>query len=118
MLFRSHGHIVTGHVDVSGEVISTARSGDTLILQMRFPKDFSKYIWRKGSICVNGVSLTVNEAAFENFDVCLIPETLKRTNLGDLESGDRVNLEMDAFARAFVHQQRQENRPEGRTLWP
>lgn len=105
---RIHGHFVTGHVDVMGTVLSSERQGEILILKVEFPKEFGKYIWRKGSICVNGVSLTINEATATQFAVCLIPETVKRTNLADLEPKDCVNLEMDAFARAFVHQQTQE----------
>ena len=108
---RVHGHIVTGHVDVTGTVSAARREGgpwgEALYLTIEFPKEFAKYIWRKGSITINGVSLTVNQTSNTNdvgtFDVCLIPETLKRTNLSHLEVGAKVNLEMDSYARGLVH---------------
>lgn len=104
---RIHGHLVTGHVDASGVVKNTKREGgpwgEALYMIIEFPSDYAKFIWKKGSITINGVSLTVNQAGQTNFEVCLIPETLKRTNLAHLSVGDIVNLEMDSYARGMVH---------------
>lgn len=100
---RIHGHLVTGHVDARGEVLAAERSGESLKLTVGFPRAFSFYIWPKGSIAMNGVSLTLNRTNATEFDVGLIPETLKRTNLGSLKKGDVVNLEIDNMARGLVH---------------
>lgn len=89
------GHLVTGHVDGVGEVVSR-RAG---VVAFRLPKDLAKYVARKGSICVDGVSLTVNRAQGEEFEVNLIPHTLEVTTLSRLEPGVRVNLEVDLIAR-------------------
>ena len=72
-------------------------------LKIGFPPDLRSFIWTKGSIAVNGVSLTLNEIGPDYFEVGLIPETLKRTNLNDLEEGGGVNLEIDNMARGLVH---------------
>jgi riboflavin synthase len=89
------GHLVTGHVDAVGEVLS--RNGG--VIAFRVPKLLAKYIARKGSICVDGVSLTVNRAEAEEFEVNLIPHTLQVTTLSRLERGVKVNLEVDLIAR-------------------
>ena len=89
------GHLVTGHVDGVGEVVS--RKGT--VVRFRTPKGLEKYLAGKGSICVDGVSLTVNRADGEAFEVNLIPHTLEVTTLSRLETGVRVNLEVDLIAR-------------------
>lgn len=89
------GHLVTGHVDGVGEVVS--RNGG--VVAFRFPRDLSRYVARKGSITVDGVSLTVNRAESDIFEVNLIPHTLEVTTLGRLAPGIRVNLEVDLIAR-------------------
>src|SRR5688572_9257775 len=89
------GHLVTGHVDGVGEV--TARNGTAVTLRM--PAALRRYVAPKGSICVDGVSLTVNRVDGEAFEVNLIPHTLEVTTLGRLASGTRVNLEVDLIAR-------------------
>lgn len=89
------GHLVTGHVDGVGEVLQLSRG----FLQVRMPKDLAHYLARKGSICVDGVSLTVNRVEGEVFEVNLIPHTLDATTLGRLKAGARVNLEVDLIAR-------------------
>ena len=89
------GHLVTGHVDGLGEVLQFA-SG---LLQVRAPPDLRRYIARKGSICVDGVSLTVNRAESDVFEVNLIPHTLQVTTLSRLSPGAKVNLEVDLIAR-------------------
>ncbi|MFO1319690.1 MAG: riboflavin synthase [Burkholderiales bacterium] len=96
---RLGGHLVTGHVDGIGSVERVAPVGDNRRLVFRMPASLSKYVARKGSITVNGVSLTVNVVGADTFDVNLIPHTLGATNLGDLKAGDKVNLEIDLIAR-------------------
>ncbi len=104
LMDRIHGHLVTGHVDISTRVISAEREGDTLKLAIEIPVQLRPYFWAKGSVAINGVSLTINQVTAEFFTVGLIPETLKRTNLNQLKSGDRINLEIDNMSRAFVRQ--------------
>jgi riboflavin synthase len=89
------GHLVTGHVDGVGEVISFAEG----TLKVRVPHQLARYIARKGSVCVDGVSLTVNKAEGDTFEVFLIPHTLKATTLGRLAGGTPVNIEVDLIAR-------------------
>jgi riboflavin synthase len=96
---RLGGHLVTGHVDGVGEVVSVTPEGDNRRLALRMPPELSRYVARKGSITVNGVSLTVNRVEDDVFAVNLIPHTLAMTNLGALASGSQVNLEVDLIAR-------------------
>ena len=93
------GHLVSGHVDTTGTIISNRTKGETKILSIRYPTSFSKYVVEKGSIAVNGVSLTISKAGDTNFEIVLIPETIKRTNLGTSHSGDLANLEFDMIAK-------------------
>jgi riboflavin synthase len=96
---RLGGHLVTGHVDGVGSVTRFERLGESWLLEARAPKGLAKYIARKGSITVNGVSLTVNHVNGECFDVNLIPHTVQVTNLKALGAGALVNLEIDLIAR-------------------
>src|SRR5438874_3306301 len=89
------GHLVSGHVDGVGEVMSFADG----VLRVRAPRELARFIARKGSICVDGVSLTVNRVEGELFDAMLIPHTLAVTTLARLAPGVRVNLEVDLVAR-------------------
>ena len=89
------GHLVTGHVDGVGRV--TAKKGSEYTFEA--PKGLARYIARKGSVCVDGVSLTVNRVTGSRFEVNLIPHTLKVTTLGRLGRGTKVNLEVDLLAR-------------------
>jgi riboflavin synthase len=100
---RIHGHLVTGHVDMTGNISELKRQSDSLQLTVEYAQAFSPYIWAKGSVAINGVSLTINQATANTFTVGLIPETLKRTNLGGLKEGDKVNLEIDNMARGLVN---------------
>jgi len=93
------GHLVTGHVDGIGEVLAFAAAGESMLLRVRAPQALSRYVARKGSICVDGVSLTVNRVAGDTFDVNLVPHTLQATTLSRLAGGARVNLEIDLIAR-------------------
>jgi riboflavin synthase len=96
---RLGGHMVSGHVDGVGMVRRFDTLGDNCLLTVETPPPLSKYIARKGSIAVNGVSLTVNEIAADTFSVNLIPHTLQHTNLEHLHAGKRVNVEVDLIAR-------------------
>ncbi|MDR2507653.1 MAG: riboflavin synthase [Candidatus Accumulibacter sp.] len=93
------GHLVSGHVDGAGTVTRFDPVGDNRLLAIRAPENLKRYIARKGSVCVNGVSLTVNSVEDADFSVNLIPHTLEVTTLGFLKPGDQVNLEIDLIAR-------------------
>ncbi len=93
------GHIVSGHVDGVGEVLSIEREGGSHRVSIRVPKPLHRHIAAKGSITVEGVSLTVNEVEDDVFGVNLIPHTWDVTSLGGLVVGSRVNLEIDMLAR-------------------
>lgn len=99
---RNHGHMVSGHVDAVGEVVRVQDLDGSVQVDIRAPNFLLRYIWKKGSWAVNGVSLTVNAVENGIVSVCLIPETLRRTNLGAVKVGDRVNLEIDMMARGLV----------------
>jgi riboflavin synthase len=101
---RLGGHLVQGHVDAAGTVISRTPAADWDQVRISLPGKISRYVVEKGSIAVDGISLTVSAlspAAAEQgwFEVCLIPETLKRTTLGAREPGDTVNLEVDVIGK-------------------
>jgi riboflavin synthase len=93
------GHIVSGHVDGVGEVLSVTPEGGSRRIRIRAPKPLHRFIAPKGSITVEGVSLTVNEVEDDVFGVNLIPHTWDVTTLGELKPGARVNLEIDMLAR-------------------
>lgn len=96
---RIGGHLVSGHVDGVGEVVSFDDIGESWRLVVRAPQELAKYIAMKGSITINGVSLTVNQVSGNEFEVNLIPHTLEVTTLNELKKGTRVNLEIDLIAR-------------------
>jgi len=93
------GHLVTGHVDGIGEVLALEPAGESMLLRLRAPRELARYVARKGSICVDGVSLTVNRVEGDVFDINLIPHTLAATTLSRLAPALRVNLEIDLIAR-------------------
>ncbi|MBP7608394.1 MAG: riboflavin synthase [Steroidobacteraceae bacterium] len=93
------GHYVTGHVDGVGQLVSRHDDARSVRMEFRVPPELARYIARKGSICIDGVSLTVNGARGDRFDVNLVPHTLEVTTLGGLQAGSRVNLEVDIIAR-------------------
>ncbi len=93
------GHLVSGHVDGVGEVVARTEDARALRLRLRVPEALARYIAPKGSIAVDGVSLTVNEVADAEFEVAVIPATRKRTIIADYGPGTRVNLEVDQIAR-------------------
>lgn len=93
------GHIVSGHVDGVGEVASVAPEGDSIRVKIRSPKQLAKFIAPKGSIALDGISLTVNEADATSFGINIIPHTSKVTAWGGIKAGDKVNIEIDMLAR-------------------
>jgi riboflavin synthase len=96
---RLGGHLVSGHVDGVGTVVRFDPVGDNRLLEISAPEELAKYIARKGSITVSGVSLTTNAVDGCRFAINLIPHTLASTTLGGIRAGDRVNLEIDLIAR-------------------
>jgi riboflavin synthase len=93
------GHYVTGHVDGVGRMLSRHDDARSVRMEFEVPAELARYVARKGSICIDGVSLTVNGATGDRFDVNLVPHTLAVTTLGELQPGSRVNLEVDIIAR-------------------
>jgi riboflavin synthase len=93
------GHYVTGHVDGVGQVVSRHDDARSVRVEFEVPAELARYVARKGSICVDGVSLTVNGVSGDRFDVNLVPHTLGVTILGGYGPGTRVNLEVDIIAR-------------------
>lgn len=93
------GHIVSGHVDGVAEVTASAPDGEAIRLSIRPPAQLTNFIAPKGSVAVDGVSLTVNEVDNTGFGVCIIPHTAAKTTLGGTAAGARVNLEIDLLAR-------------------
>lgn len=96
---RFGGHVVQGHVDGLGEIISREPSENWEWLRVRIPVDLMKYVVLKGSITIDGVSLTVNEVGPDHIGLSLIPETLALTTLGSKRPGDKVNIEADVMAK-------------------
>ena len=96
---RLGGHVVQGHVDGIGVVESVEKEGSARVLRVSAPPEILRYVVEKGSIAVDGVSLTVAETDDEGFAVSLVPETLERTSLGAAEAGRQVNLEVDVLAK-------------------
>ena len=96
---RLGGHIVQGHVDTIGTLTSIASEGDFAVYRWTFPDEYIQLVISKGSIAVDGVSLTIVEPDASSFGAALIPETLRRTNLGSARVGDNVNLEFDMMAK-------------------
>jgi len=93
------GHIVSGHVDGVGDVVSVAPEGDSTRIKIRAPKQLAKFIAAKGSIALDGTSLTVNDVDGNAFGVNVIPHTSKVTTWGAVKPGDKVNIEIDMLAR-------------------
>ena len=93
------GHIVSGHVDGVAMVINMADEGDSTRITIKAPSDLAKFIAPKGSVTLNGTSLTVNEVSGDTFGVNLIPHTKQVTTWGDVKTGDALNLEIDTLAR-------------------
>lgn len=96
---RLGGHIVSGHVDGIGTIVEKKSDARSIRFQFKAPDNLAKYIAEKGSICINGISLTVNTVDGALFSVNIVPHTLQETTLGTAEVGNQVNLEVDLLAR-------------------
>lgn len=96
---RLGGHMVQGHVDCRGQLISVAEEGEFRAIKIGFPSEMARYLVPKGSIAVEGISLTVAALGDSSFDVAIIPKTWEWTNLSTLKAGDEVNLEFDVIAK-------------------
>lgn len=93
------GHFVSGHIDFTGTVKKIEHIGDARDMEITFPETMGKYFALKGSVCVNGVSLTISRLDKQSFTVSLIPETLNKTNIGHLKEQSMVNIEIDLLSR-------------------
>lgn len=98
------GHIVSGHVDGVAEIVDRGPDGEATRFTIRPPAELAHFVASKGSVALDGVSLTVNELSDGGFGVCIIPHTAAETTFGDLRPGDRVNLEIDMLARYVARQ--------------
>ncbi len=98
-LTRLGGHLVQGHVDSRGKFISAVQNGDFWTVRVSFPREIGQYLVYKGSISVEGISLTIAELGADFFEIAVIPKTWELTNLSTLKSGDEVNLEADVIAK-------------------
>jgi riboflavin synthase len=96
---RLGGHMVAGHVDGIGEITARRDGGANVVYVIRAPRALLRYVVEKGSIAIDGVSLTVNGVGDESFDVAIIPHTLAATTIGDKHPGRRVNLEVDVIGK-------------------
>ena len=96
---RLGGHFVQGHVDATIPVVAILQQGSDLRINFKVPPEFAAYVAYKGSVAINGVSLTIAEVSADSFAVWIIPHTATHTNLGDLREGDLVNLECDMLAK-------------------
>jgi len=96
---RLGGHIVQGHVDGTAAIAGVREEGFSRVLDFELDAELLRYLVEKGSVALDGVSLTVSELREDGFSVSLIPETLQRTNLGGVQAGDRVNIEVDVLAK-------------------
>ena len=93
------GHLVSGHVDGMGEVVSRRDDGRSVRFRMRAPQALARYIAAKGSVCVDGISLTVNRVEGVDFELNIVPHTLQETTMGEFQAGRPFNLEVDIIAR-------------------
>ncbi len=100
---RVEGHIVQGHIDCAGEIIKIVKNINSYDFYIRLPKKFIKFVIPKGSITIDGVSLTVNEVYEDSFRLTIIPITMKETLFGTYKIGRRVNIETDMFARYLYY---------------
>jgi len=111
---RLGGHMVQGHVDGTGQLVSVVPEGNAYRMRFMFPRELGRYIAMKGSITVDGISLTVAGLGDDWFEVVIIPHTWRETILSDLRSGDRVNLEVDVLAKYVERLMLNESAPAAR----
>ena len=112
---RLGGHMVQGHVDGTGELVSVAPEGNAYRMRFRFTRELGRYIAMKGSITVDGISLTVAALGDDWFEVAIIPHTWRETSLSDLKRGGRVNLEVDVLAKYVERLMLNEQAPAAQT---
>ena len=96
---RLGGHLVSGHVDCTGKIVSSTADARSIRLAIEIPREYARYVAKKGSVCVDGVSLTVNEVSGNTFELNIIPHTADVTIIGDYAPGTVVNIEVDLLAR-------------------
>ncbi|MGZ8843663.1 MAG: riboflavin synthase [Pyrinomonadaceae bacterium] len=96
---RLGGHIVQGHVDARGKFLGSKNHGDSWTFRFAYPKEVARYLVFKGSVTVEGISLTIAELTDDYFDIAVIPKTFEVTNFSQLQPGDEVNLEVDVIAK-------------------
>ena len=116
---RLGGHIVQGHVDTRGKFLGALQNGDFWTVRIGFPAEIGRYLIYKGSIAVEGISLTIANLSDDSFEIAVIPKTWRQTNLSTLKSGDAVNLEVDMIAKyveRILLSARGEEKPEGLTM--
>lgn len=119
---RLGGHIVQGHVDARGKFVSATQSGEFWTVRIGFPPEMAKYLIYKGSIAVEGISLTIAELKEDHFSIAVIPKTWELTNFSRLKSGDPVNLEADIIGKyverimLYGKSDNKNDRPEGVTM--
>jgi riboflavin synthase len=110
---RLGGHLVQGHVDAVAEVLRLTKSGADVRLRVALAREIAPFVAHKGSVALNGVSLTVAGVRGDAFEVALIPETFSRTNLGTIRAGDSLNVEVDLLAR-YLERMMRRDRPADR----
>ena len=98
------GHFVSGHIDYKGKIVDTIKGSEGTSFKISIPAEFSKFVVEKGSIALDGISLTVANIARETFTTCLIPHTLKVTTFGKKQKGDFLNVETDLLAKYLAKQ--------------
>ena len=98
------GHLVTGHVDCLGEIDSINKSKNSNVFKIKYPKEYKRYVASKGSICLDGISLTINEVFDDFFSVNIIPHTEENTSWSKISKGDSINVEFDVLARYVASQ--------------
>ena len=96
---RLGGHLVSGHIDCVGVVVAREMDARSVRLTIEVPKEYGRYLAKKGSVCVDGVSLTINEVSAQTLEVNIIPHTAEETIIGDYAVGSAVNIEVDLLAR-------------------
>ena len=111
---RLGGHIVTGHIDGMGKILEKKEEKDFLRLRIRIPESISRYVVQKGSIAIDGISLTVNESQNEEIQLTLIPYTIEKTTLINKKVGDRVNIEADILGKYVEKLLSQEDKKSGK----
>jgi riboflavin synthase len=114
---RFEGHIVQGHVDCLGTIKSIKQNGNSTDFYISLPSEYSKYIIPKGSVAIDGVSLTVNEVMDDSFRLTIIPHTVQNTLFKNYKIGTKVNLETDMFARYVYNMFKKENKKDSGLSW-